>query len=68
MDHGAQQEAQRVDQDVALLAFDLLARVVPLRVDAGAPFSALLMLWLSMIATLGLASRPAHARAWTKSA
>ena len=34
MDDNVQQEAQRVDQDVPLAAFDLLARVVALR----APF------------------------------
>ena len=68
MDGSAQQEAQRVDQDVPLLALDLLARIKALRVDARAPFSALFTLWLSMIATVGLASLPACSRAWTKSA
>jgi hypothetical protein len=68
MDSGAQEQAQRVDQDVALLALDLRARVIALRIDARAPFSALLTLWLSMIATVGLASLPACSRAWTKSA
>ena len=37
LDHGAQQQAQRVDQDVALLALDLLARVETRRVDARPP-------------------------------
>jgi hypothetical protein len=68
MDSGAQEQAQRVDQDVPLLALDLLARVVPLRIDARPPFSALFTLWLSMIATVGLASLPTCSRAWTKSA
>ncbi len=68
MDSGAQEQTQRVDQDVALLALDLLARVITLRIDAQAPFSALFTLWLSMIATVGLASLPACSRAWTKSA
>jgi hypothetical protein len=63
MDHGAQEQAQRVDQDVPLLAFDLLACVKALRVDARAPFSALFTLWLSMIAAVGLASLPACSRA-----
>ncbi len=63
MDHSAQQEAQRVDQDVPLLALDLLARIKALRVDARAPFSALFTLWLSTIATVGLASLPACSRA-----
>ena len=44
------QQALRIDKDVALLAFDFLARVVAARVDATPPFSALFTLWLSMIA------------------
>ena len=59
------QEAERVYQNMALLALDLLARIVPVPVDAGPPFSALLTLWLSMIAAVGLASRPAFSRHWT---
>jgi hypothetical protein len=61
-------QAERVDQDVALLAFDLLPGVIARRVDTSAPFSALFTLWLSMIATLGLASLPASSLAWTNSA
>src|SRR5207253_8669067 len=68
LDRGAQQQAQRVDQDVPLLALDLLARVVAARIDARPPFSALLTLRLSTIAAVGLASLPARSRAWTKSA
>src|SRR5919202_2432475 len=64
-DRGAQQHADRVDQDVPLLAFDLLAGVVTRRIDASAPFSALFTLWLSMTAAVGLASLPACSRAWT---
>ena len=37
MNGGAQQQAERVDQDVALLALDLFARIKALRVDARAP-------------------------------
>lgn len=33
-----QQKAERVDEDVALAARDLLARIVALRVERGAPF------------------------------
>ena len=33
MNDNAQQEAQRVDQDVPLAAFDLLARVVARRIE-----------------------------------
>jgi hypothetical protein len=59
MDDGAHQQALRIDQDVALLAVDLLASVVARRVDAAPPFSAPLTLWLSMMAAVGLASRAA---------
>ena len=62
MDDRLHQQALGVDQDMALLAFDLLARVVARRVDAGPPFSAPFTLWLSMIAAVGLASRPACSR------
>ena len=56
------QEALGIDQHMALLALDLLAGVIARRVNAGPPFSALLTLWLSMIAAVGLASRPACSR------
>jgi hypothetical protein len=65
MDDGMHQQALRVDKDVALLAFDFLARVVAARVDAAPPFSALFTLWLSMIAAVGLASRRAFSRHFT---
>ena len=38
MDHNTQQEAQRIDQDVALAAGDFLARIKALRVERRAPF------------------------------
>ena len=38
MDDDVQQEAERVDEDMALAARDLLARIKPLRVECGAPF------------------------------
>jgi len=38
MDGDAQQEAERVDEDMALAARDLLARIKALRVERGAPF------------------------------
>jgi len=38
MDDDAQQEAERVDEDVPLAARDLLARIVALRVERRAPF------------------------------
>src|SRR5271165_3698979 len=59
------QEALRIDKDMSLLAVDFLARVVAGRIDAGPPFSALLTLWLSMIAAVGLASRAAASRHFT---
>lgn len=61
----AQQEAERIDQDMALAPGDFLARVIPLRVKRRAPFCAALPLWLSMIAADGLVSRPACSRAAT---
>ena len=38
VDDDVDQEAERVDENVALAARDLLARVVALRVERGAPF------------------------------
>jgi hypothetical protein len=38
MDRDAQQEAQRIDQDMALAAGDFLARIKALRVERRAPF------------------------------
>src|SRR5258708_26634381 len=47
---------------MALLALDLLARIVAMRIDAGPPFLALFTLWLSIMAAVGLASRSAFLR------
>jgi len=57
MNDRVEQQTQRVYENVALLALDLLARIIAMRIDAGPPFSALFTLWLSMIAAVGLASR-----------
>ena len=65
MDDNAHEEAERVDQDMALAAGDLLARVIALRVERRAPFCAALALWLSTIAAVGLASRPSLSRTAT---
>jgi hypothetical protein len=54
-----EQEAKSIYEDVALLAFDLFAGVVAVRINLAPPFSALLTLWLSMIAAVGLTSRSA---------
>jgi hypothetical protein len=35
MHHGVQQQTYRVDQDMSVFAFDLLARIVPRRINAG---------------------------------
>ena len=58
----AQEQTERVDEEMALLALDLLAGVIARRIDLGPPFSAPLTLCESMMATLGLASRPSHSR------
>jgi hypothetical protein len=60
-----QHQTQRVDQEMALLAFDQLARIKAMRVDGRAPFSALFTLWLSMMQAVGLASRSACSRHFT---
>ena len=44
MNDGVEQQTQRVYENVALLAFDLLARIIAMRIDAGPPFSALFTL------------------------
>jgi hypothetical protein len=65
MDDRVQQQTLRVYQDMTLLALDLFAGVIPVRIDRGPPFSAALTLWLSIIAAVGLASRPACSRHFT---
>ena len=65
MDDDRQEEPKGVGQDVALAAKDLLARVIPGRVKRGPPLRAPRALWLSMIAVVGLASRPAFSRTST---
>jgi hypothetical protein len=57
-----EQQTQRIYQDMALLALDLFARIIAMRIDAGPPFSALFTLWLSIMAAVGLASRSAFSR------
>jgi hypothetical protein len=48
-----QHETLGIYEQMPLLALDLLARVVAVRVNRRPPFSALLTLWLSMIAAVG---------------
>ena len=62
MNDGVQQQAQRIYENVALLAFDLLARIIAMRINPGPPFSALFTLWLSITAAVGLACRPLCSR------
>ena len=61
-DDGVQEKALGIDQNVALLALDQLARIEAMRIAAGPPFSALFTLWLSMMQAVGLASRSAFSR------
>ena len=65
MDDGMHQQAFGIDQDVPLLAFDLLACIEARRINAGRPFSAPLTLWLLMMQAVGLASRSSLSRQWT---
>jgi hypothetical protein len=44
MDDGVQQQTQRVDENMPLLALDQLAGIEAMRIDAGPPFSALFTL------------------------
>ena len=58
VDEDAQQQATGIDGDVAFAPPDLLGRIVAPR----SPFSVVLTLWVSMIAAVGLASRPSCSR------
>ena len=62
MNGAAQQQTERIYENVPLLALDLFACIVAMRIDAGPPFSALFTLWLSMMQAVGLASRSALSR------
>jgi hypothetical protein len=44
MHDGVQQQAQRIDQNMPLLALDQFARIKTVRIDVRPPFSALLTL------------------------
>lgn len=61
MNSGTQQQAERIYENVALLTLDLFAGIVSMRI-VRPPFSALLTLWLSMMAAVGLASRSSFSR------
>ncbi len=62
----AQQQAERVDEDVVLGPFGVLGRIEPDRIDRRAPFSAALADLLSRMAAVGLASSPARSRQATQ--
>jgi len=62
MNDGVQQQTQRIDENMPLLALDQLARIEAGPIDAGPPFSALFTLWLSMMQAVGLPSRSALSR------
>jgi hypothetical protein len=56
------QKALRIDEDMALLAVDFLAGLIAGGINFAPPLSALLTLWLSIIAAVGLTSRPSFSR------
>jgi hypothetical protein len=62
MDGDGKDQAEGIDEEMALLAFDLLARVIARRVDVRPPFSAPFTLWLSITPALGEASQPSRSR------
>ena len=64
----AQQKAKRVDEDVPLAARDFLRAIIALRIERRPPFGVPLTLWLSMMAAVGLASRPSCSRTATYNA
>jgi hypothetical protein len=62
VDDGFHQQALRVDKNMPLLALYLFAAIEARRIDPPPPFSALLTLWLSIMAAVGLAARSACSR------
>ena len=58
VDDDPEQQPRGIDGDVALAAFDLLGRIVA----PGSPFSVVFTLWVSMMAAVGLGSRPDRSR------
>ena len=44
MDDGVEQQTERIDENMPLLALDQLAGIEAVRINAGPPFSALLTL------------------------
>jgi hypothetical protein len=62
MNDGMQQKAQCIDENMPLLALDLLACIIAPTDPCRSPFSALFTLWLSIMAAVGLASRSSCSR------
>jgi hypothetical protein len=52
MNGEAQEQAERIDEQMRFAPRDLLACVVALRIERSRPFGAPLALWLSMIAAV----------------
>ena len=65
VDSNGQEQPECVSQDVTLATGDLLACIIAGRVERGPPLRAPLVVWLSRIAVVGLASRPAISRVST---
>jgi hypothetical protein len=62
MQNGKKQQTLGIYKKMPLLALDLLACIIAWRVNRGPRFSARFTRWLSMMAAVGLASRPAKSR------
>ncbi len=62
VNRGTQQQTKRVYENMPLLALDLFSGIVTMRITPDPPFSALLTLWLSMIAAVGFTSRSSRSR------
>ena len=58
-----QQQPQGIDNDMAFASLHPLARIIP----SGPPFSVVFTDWLSMMAALGLVSRPWACRSMASS-
>jgi hypothetical protein len=56
------QEADCINRRVALFALDFLCRVISRRINLCPPFSALFTVWLSTIASVGVAALPSNTR------
>jgi hypothetical protein len=61
-DREIDQKADRIDGRVAFFALDFLARVISRRINLWPPFSALFTVWLSTIASVGVAALPSSNR------